>query len=69
MIRDTMLSRVFALCTDEEQAAFLNEAGRALRIACRTVTAGEEMQLFRIADHLDSDGKRFIQKLWENIQP
>lgn len=58
-----MLGKVFALCTDDEQAAFLNEAGRALRLACREVDAGEEMQLFRIAGHLDSNGRRFVEKL------
>lgn len=61
-----MLGKVFALCTDEEQAQFLNEAGKALKVVCDAADGqGEDMQLLRIADELDWHGKRFIKKLAE----
>jgi hypothetical protein len=61
-----MLGKVFALCTDEEQAQFINEAGKALRRVCTLADgAGEDMQLMRIADRLDMNGKRFIKRLAE----
>lgn len=67
-MRDSMLGKVFALCTDEEQAAFLNEAGRALRAACRTGDGnGDTMQLLMIVDHLDGNGRSLIKRLAEAI--
>lgn len=61
-----MLGKVFALCTDEEQAEFLNEAGRTLRRVTARLTSefeGYGMQLCRIVDHLDDDGRRLVREL------
>lgn len=64
-----MLGKVFALCTDEEQALFLNEAGLRFHLACRSVVAGEEMQLWRISEKLNDNGRRFIKRLAEMLEP
>lgn len=60
---DSFLGKVFALCTADEQAEFLNEAGKRLRQACRD--GNEDMQLFLIGDRLTEDGRRFVLKLAE----
>lgn len=62
-----MLGRVFALSDAEEQAEFLNEAGRTLRASCRLTDGSEEMQYCRIHDHLDADGKNMVRRLFAFI--
>lgn len=63
-----LLGRVFALADAEEQAAFLNVAGRTLRTVCRVHDGREDMQIMRIVDRLDPDGKRFVRELAEWIR-
>ncbi len=64
-----MLGRVFALSSDEEQAAFLNEVGRVMRtFDSATDGSGYAMQLCRISDHLDSNGRKFIKRLSEFLE-
>lgn len=65
-MNDTMLGKVFALSDAEEQAGFLNSAGRNLRRAC--VDGIEDMQLFRIVDHLDGNGRDLIKRLAATIE-
>ena len=65
MNSDKLLARLVALANDEEQAAFLNEMGRSLRLLCHIDDGSEFMQLARISDHLDDNGKRLIRKLSE----
>jgi hypothetical protein len=57
-----MLGKVFALCDADEQAAFLNEAGRALSVVCVDDDKAD-MQLLRIGDRLDDNGRWFIRQL------
>lgn len=63
-----MLGRVFALAGDAEQAEFLNEAGRTLRVVCKVHDGWEDMQFSRIADQLDADGKRFLRELAAHVE-
>jgi len=59
-----MLGRVFALSTDEEQAAFLNVVGRVMKGWDRiTDGSGYDMQIYRIANRLDMNGREFVRRL------
>jgi hypothetical protein len=62
-----MLGRVFALSDFSEQAQFLNEIGKVMRTWRDPAAA--EMQCFRIADKLDSNGREFIRRMYENMEP
>lgn len=55
-------AKLFALATDLEQAAMLNEAGRTLRRVSDN-NAMLDIQLCRVADALDSDGKALVVRL------
>lgn len=61
-MKDQMLGKVFALCSAEEQAGFLNEVGRTLKRVCDSEFYAE-MQLCRIVDELDEHGKWLLTKL------
>ncbi len=68
-MRDSILGQVFAMCTDEEQAAFLNSAGREARRMWRdTELCGYDMQVSRIVDHLDGDGRELVRRLADCIR-
>ena len=62
-----MLGKVFAFCGDEEQAQFLNEAGRNLRRTCGDV-GHLDMQCCMIVDHLDGNGRELIKRLADFIR-
>jgi hypothetical protein len=67
-MRDSMLGKVFALSDAEEQAEFLNVAARTLKAVCRVHDGYEDMQMCRIAEYLDGDGRRFIKDLAEFVK-
>lgn len=56
------IAKLFAIATAEEQAEWLNVAGRMLRRVC---DAGIycDLQLSRIADLLDQDGEWLVLRL------
>jgi hypothetical protein len=56
------VGRVFALCDAQEQADFLNEAGRTLRRVCGG-DSKVDMQLCMLVDHLDHNGKALVKGL------
>lgn len=62
-----MLGKVFAFCTDDEQAQFLNEAGKTLRRSCGDISH-LDMQCCMIVDKLDGDGRELIKRLAEFIK-
>jgi hypothetical protein len=57
-----MLGKVFALCGSDEQAEFLNVAGKTLRRACDD-SAAFEAQCCWIVDKLDGNGRDLIERL------
>jgi hypothetical protein len=56
------IGKLFAFATEIEQAEFLNEAGRTFRRVCDS-NSFAEMQLCRVADLLDDDGRRVVTTL------
>lgn len=62
-----MLGRVFALSDFSEQAEFINAIGAVMRTWREPAAA--EMQCFRIADKLDHNGREFIRRMFENMEP
>jgi hypothetical protein len=59
---DAMLGKVFALCGSDEQAEFLNVAGKTLRRACED-GAAFEAQCCWIVDKLDGNGRDLVKRL------
>jgi hypothetical protein len=58
-------AKLFALAESTEQAEFLNEAGRTLGRVC---TDGDmDIQLCRIVDSLDQNGRKLLKRLVEFI--
>jgi hypothetical protein len=64
---DSMLGMLFAFAEATEQAEFLNAVGRNARRTWTPGAMGYDMQLCRIADALDSDGKTFVRRLGEFV--
>jgi hypothetical protein len=62
-----MLGRVFALSDFSEQAEFLNEIGKVMKTWREP--AATDMQCYRIADKLDQNGRDFIRRMFENMEP
>ena len=60
---DSILAQVFALSSDEAQAAFLNTVGCTARRTWRDF----DLQLCRVADRLNRDGKEFVKRLAEFV--
>jgi hypothetical protein len=59
---DTMLGKVFATCGAEEQAEFLNTAGRTLRRVCEDAQA-MDTQCCWIVDKLDGNGRDLVKRI------
>jgi len=57
----------FADTNDEEQAAFLNEFGRAMQMVIRN-ERNREMQLCYLADKLDKNGEWLVNEIAEFIK-
>ncbi len=57
-------TKALAMIEAQEQAEFLNEAGETMTRVTDGVSY-EEMQLIRIADLLDTHGKKLVRKLAE----
>jgi hypothetical protein len=68
-MRDSLLGKVFAACDADEQAEFLNSAGREARRTWRDPLGigGYDTQVSRIVDELDGDGRALIKRLAEFI--
>jgi hypothetical protein len=62
MASDSMLGRLFGLCGSDEQAEFLNAAGKSLRRAAEDNSA-IDMQCCWIVDHLDDAGRDLVKRL------
>jgi hypothetical protein len=61
-------AKLFALATHEEQAELLNEAGRTFRRVCDAEFYAD-LQLCRVADGLDADGRWLIERLRKFTEP
>lgn len=59
---DSLLARAWAIAGDKQQAEFLNEMARSLKIFCQD---NSHVQICAIAEHLDSNARKMIQDLHE----
>lgn len=59
---DSLFARALAIADDRQQAEFLNEMARSLKIFCKNNC---DTQICTIAEHLDSNARKMIQDLHE----
>jgi hypothetical protein len=64
---DAMLGAIFAHLGADEQAAFLNGAGKGLRRCCADSQALDSQACW-IVDRLDGNGRDFVKRLASFIQ-
>lgn len=61
---DTILARSFSVANADEQAKMINLMARELFVACGGKSKFE-MQLCFMSDHIDADGRVFLNSLVE----
>lgn len=65
-MENRILELAFAFAESKEQAHFINTCARSLKQGCKL--GNLDMQLCRIADNLDENGKWFLSALSEFVQ-
>ena len=61
------LAKLFAMADADEQSGMLNEAGKTLRRVCDNEHYAD-IQLCRIADGLNEDGKWLVRRVAEFLE-
>lgn len=64
--QNRILELAFACAESQDQAHFLNESARALKQGCKL--GNLDLQMCRIADSLNSDGKWLVKTLAEFVE-
>ncbi len=66
MLENRILEIAFAFAESKEQAHFLNTIARSLKQGCRNGIL--DMQLCRIADHINEDGRWLIFEIQKFLE-